>query len=109
MNNSTPIQKLRPQTGVDVGGATVFRILTEDHGAGMRIGVAEFQPGSVDLDLTYDEAVYVLEGELQIESEGAAHALIPGDLLWMPRGRQIVYRAQAPCRILFAIPAAVVA
>jgi ethanolamine utilization protein EutQ len=104
MSNSNPIQKLRPQAGMDVGGATVFRILTEGHGAGMRIGVAEFQPGSIDLDLTYDEAVYVLDGELHIESMGVVHALSPGDLLWMPPGRQIVYPAQAPCRILFAIP-----
>jgi ethanolamine utilization protein EutQ len=105
MPKATKIQKLQRQPGLPFGVTTAYPILSSDFEAGMRIGISESAPGSVDLDLTYDEAIYMLEGEMDIESEGETHALSPGDFLWMPRGRQIVYRMKTACKYLYAIPA----
>jgi ethanolamine utilization protein EutQ (cupin superfamily) len=105
---STPllnrITKLQRQAGIDFGASTVYPLLPGTFGLGFRLGIAEFVAGSVSLDLTYDEAIYVLEGEIEIDGDGTTHKLGPGESLWMPAGRQIVYRAAAPCRFLYAIP-----
>lgn len=100
----TAIRKLERQPGLDFGAATAFPILSADLKAGMRIGISEFVAGSVDLYLPYDEAIYMLEGEIEIDGDGETHALKPREFLWMPKGRKIVYRAKAPCRFLYAIP-----
>jgi ethanolamine utilization protein EutQ (cupin superfamily) len=104
MPKATKIQKLPRQAGLPFGVTTAYPILSRDFEAGMRIGISESAPGALDLDLTYDEAIYMLEGEMDIESEGETHPLKPGDFLWMPRGRQIVYRMKTTCKYLYAIP-----
>jgi ethanolamine utilization protein EutQ (cupin superfamily) len=90
-----------------MGVASVRPLLGRDDEAGMLVGISEFKPGSVDLDLTYDEGVFMLEGEIEIDGDGETHRVAPGEFLWLPRGRKIVYRAAAPCRFLYVIPGSI--
>jgi len=98
------IEKLPRQPGKVTGVATTFPFLTVDQGAAMRVGVSEIAPGEVHLDLPFDEGIFVLDGELEIDGDGATHTLAAGEFLWMPAGRAIVYRASAPARFLYMIP-----
>jgi len=90
--------------GIDFGASVAYPLIPAELNAGLRMGVAEFDRGSVEVDLTYDEAIYVLEGEIEIDGDGETHRLRPGECLWMPAGRKIVYRAPASCKFLYAIP-----
>ena len=101
------IEKLAPKAAIEMGVSSVRPFLGRSDGAGMLAGISTFQPGSVDLDLTYDEGVFMLEGEIEIDSDGETHHVGPGEFLWMPRGRKIVYRAATPCRLLYVIPGSI--
>lgn len=105
MSSISKIEKLPRKPGIESGVSTAFPLLTADHDAGMRVGVAEFSPGTVNMDLTFNEGIFVLEGEIEIDSDGETHAASAGEFLWMPKGRKIVYRAKVPTRFLYMIPA----
>lgn len=105
MAELTGIQKLPRQAGLTFGPSVAYPVLRREQDVGVAVGISEFQPGEVELDLTYDEGVFVLEGELEIVSEGATHRASVGEFLWLPRGRKLIYRARASCRFLYVIPA----
>jgi ethanolamine utilization protein EutQ (cupin superfamily) len=105
MTQPEGFQKIAPQPTFHIGAAAISRILTDDYGARMRIGLTDFEPGTVESELTYDEALYIIEGEISVESDGVIQSLKPGDLLWMRRGRNLIYRADQPCRFIYVIPA----
>ncbi|MDX6311510.1 MAG: hypothetical protein QOF44_974, partial [Streptomyces sp.] len=52
------------------------------------LGVGRLQPGgSTDLHVhSYEEAIYVLEGELAVQINDRAHLLVPGDYAFFPIG-----------------------
>lgn len=104
MSPPARIEKLPRQPGKATGVATAFPFLTVDHGAGMRAGVSEMSTGEVEFDLPFNEGIFMLEGELEIDGDGETHALAAGEFLWMPQGRKIVYRAKSPVRFLYMIP-----
>jgi len=104
MGPISKITKLPRQPGKATGVATAFAFLTADHQAGMRMGITEFAPGEVDFDLPFNEGIFVLEGELEIDGDGKTHVIPAGEFLWMPEGRKIVYRAKVPTRFLYMIP-----
>lgn len=104
MGTISKIEKLPRQPGKATGVATAFPFLTADHEAGMRVGVSEIVPGEVDFDLPFNEGIFVLEGELEIDGDGTTHVIPAGEFLWMPEGRRIVYRAKIPTRFLYMIP-----
>ncbi len=98
------IEKLPRQPGKATGVANAFPFLTVDHGAGMRVGLSEIAPGEVNFDLPFNEGIFVIDGELEIDGDGVTHTVAPGEFLWMPKGRPIVYRAKVPTRFLYMIP-----
>ncbi|MFT3722925.1 MAG: cupin domain-containing protein [Hyphomonadaceae bacterium] len=98
------MQKLPLQPGMVFGPATAFPALKADDGAAIRMGVTEFAVGEYEMDLTYDEGLYILEGEISLEADGETHQLKVGDFLWMPANRRIVYRAKQRCKFLYVIP-----
>lgn len=104
MRNFSKIERLCPQPGLVSGVATAFPFLSAADGAGVRVGVSEFSPGEVAIDLGFDEGIFVLDGEMEIEGDGDKHVLGVGEFLWMPGGREIIYRARTPARILYVIP-----
>lgn len=104
MSKISKIEKLPRQPGKATGVANAFAFLTADHEAGMRAGISEIAPGAVDFELPFDEGIFVVEGELEIDGDGATHVIAAGEFLWMPGGRRIVYRAKTPTRFLYMIP-----
>jgi quercetin dioxygenase-like cupin family protein len=52
------------------------------------LGVGRLQPGgSTDLHVhSYEEAIYVLDGELAVQIDDRAHLLVPGDFAFFPIG-----------------------
>lgn len=104
MSTISKIEKLPRQPGKTTGVATAFAFLTADHQAGMRAGISEIAPGEVDFELPFNEGIFVIDGELEIDGDGKTHVIAPGEFLWMPEGRKIVYRAKVPTRFLYMIP-----
>lgn len=98
------VRKLAPQDPLSFGVSTATPILSSADRAGMMVGVSQFMVGELDVQMSYDEVLYIVEGELQIDSAGESHKLRAGDFIWLPAGSAITYRATAPCHLLYAIP-----
>lgn len=103
---SNRVQKLPRLPGLPFGISTAYPLLPEHLSKTLKFGISEFVPGVVETDLTYDEALYMLEGQVEIEADGETHVLTAGEAIWMPRGRRLAYRASQPCRLLWIIPSA---
>jgi len=102
MSLGSEFLKLSQQPGETHGAATLHRILTRKHGnPPFGIGVTEHTAGVVDLDLNYDEAIYLLDGDLTVVAGSERFVMQPGELLWMPRGRKISYEVEQACRYLY--------
>jgi ethanolamine utilization protein EutQ (cupin superfamily) len=106
MQDLTVVRTLPLQEAIVAGPASTFRYITADDNAGVRVGVTEFAVGEYEMDLTYSEGLYILEGEISLEADGRIHALKAGDFLWMPANRKITYRAKKACKFLYVIPSA---
>lgn len=104
MVDLSKMQTLPFQKGIESGVSTAFPLLALADQAGVRCGVSHLQPGTLDMDLTYDEVLYLLEGQVTLESEGESFPLAVGEALWMPANRHIRYSISAPSKMLYVIP-----
>lgn len=102
MSGKAPIQKLSGHPPVNLGIASIIRILGKPEGAPFGIGTAQFQPGNLESTTAYDEAVFCLSGSLAITSGDQRMELEPGDLVWIPEGTTFVYHVTEACKILYA-------
>jgi uncharacterized protein len=66
-------------------------------------GVWRREPESGPMMLEYDEAAILLEGEVDVESEGSSASIRPGDLLVTPKGFSGTWRARSPVRKFWAV------
>lgn len=101
------IEKLVARPGIAMGVSTVHQLIANEDQAGLLVGISEFVPGSVEVEMTYDEGIFVLEGTIEIDGDAETHFVKSGEFLWIPSGRKIVYRALEHCRFFYVIPGAV--
>jgi uncharacterized cupin superfamily protein len=66
-------------------------------------GVWRRVPETGPMKLESDEAALLLEGEVDVESEGSSESIRPGDLLVTPKGFSGTWRARSPVRKFWAV------
>lgn len=66
-------------------------VVTDRDGSPMGAGFMRFENGSFPWTLNYDEIEYVIAGELEIRVGEASYFGQPGDVLFIPRGAQILF------------------
>ena len=65
-------------------------------------GLARFRDTSFEWNLDYDEVLYVLDGEVEIEHHGGTARGARGDVLLVPRGSRVTYHFRGECIVFFA-------
>ena len=94
--------KLTRQAVISSGLVTIFPLISKATGnPPFGLGVSEHQPGTVNVNLNYDEAIYLLNGDLEVVCGEERHELAPGECLWMPRGAQIQYVVKRECQYIY--------
>lgn len=73
-------------------GRTVGGSLSNTMGAGF----ARWEGAEVSWTVLYDEVIFVIEGELEVTAAGELHRVTPGQMLWIPKGTELVYGGM-PC------------
>lgn len=102
MSAKSGYQILSRQAPRPSGPATVFPILGKAHGnPPFGVGVSEHVAGNLDLFLNYDEAIYLLEGDLTMVAGDERFSVAPGQVLWMPRGQQVSYVSEGGCKYVY--------
>ena len=89
---------LEPVNGMKTIGL-VNVSFSEELGAG--IGV--FEDCSIPWHITYDEVIYILDGQFTLRVGDKIFKGGPGDVLWVPRNTRIVYEAQERVTFFYAV------
>lgn len=86
--------------GLEAARAITAAGSTELGGGWVRMdGSDEF----ADWTLKYDEVLYVVRGELEVESEGTATVASPGEAILIARGTTVTYRAKPDTLVFYAL------
>lgn len=72
-------------------GRTVSTELSETMGAGF----ARWEGAEVEWTVKYDEVIFVITGELIVETREETHVITPGQMLWLSNGTWLKYRGHA--------------
>jgi len=65
-------------------------------------GFMTFDHSKLPWLLNYDEVDYVIEGEFVLEVEGQVFHAKAGDVLYIPKGSQVVFSSPTFCKIFYA-------
>ena len=77
------------------GHAAIGRTVGGGLSATMGAGFARWEGAEVAWTLLYDEVIFVIEGELIVTAADETHHVIPGQMLWIPEGTELVYGGYA--------------
>jgi len=69
----------------------------------LAFGLTVFQDCSMPYVLPYDDALYVLQGELVFRTDEQIYRCGPGDVLWTPTGAKGVFEATGYCKVFYAV------
>jgi ethanolamine utilization protein EutQ len=84
-------------------GAAVQGLVNTSFSPRLGAGIGVFRECAMEWTVTYDEVLFILEGEFQLKThEGTFHAG-PGDTLWIPEGTWLVYIAHQPVTFFYAL------
>ncbi|GAB6154203.1 cupin domain-containing protein [Desulfosporosinus burensis] len=65
-------------------------------------GFMTFDHSRLPWFLNYDEVDYVIEGEFVLEVEGQVFRAQPGDVVYIPKGSQVVFSSPTFCKVFYA-------
>ena len=107
MSGENEYRILSRQDARPTGAATVYPILGKSHGnPPFGVGVSEHVAGTLEAFLNYDEAIFLLEGDLTMVKGDERFSPEPGQVLWMPRGSQVSYVSDGGCKYIYLTSAA---
>ncbi|MCO5387332.1 MAG: cupin domain-containing protein [Desulfosporosinus sp.] len=64
-------------------------------------GFMTFDHSKLPWFLNYDEVDYVIEGEFVLEVEGQVFRAKPGDVVYIPKGSQVVFSSPSFCKVFY--------
>lgn len=65
-------------------------------------GFMTFDHSSFPWFLNYDEVDYIIEGEFVLEVEGKVFRARAGDVVYIPKGSQVVFSSPTFCKVFYA-------
>lgn len=87
----------------DTPGVYLKDITTLEEAPRMGAGVMELKSTSFEWTLTYDEYDYVIEGELEIETDGRVISGKAGDIIYIPAGSHIHFQTPSYTRYAYFV------
>ena len=87
----------------DENGAAVRGLINSGFSSRLGAGIGVFENCAIEWTVSYDEVLFILEGQFRLESDAGIYHAGPGDTLWIPEGTRIVYVADAPVTFFYAV------
>ena len=74
-------------------------------GARLAAGLVTFRDGDFPWTLWYDEVLccHRVEGAFELEVDGVARPMNPGDMAWIPAGTSLTYRVRGEAVLFYAV------
>ncbi|HZK54352.1 MAG TPA: cupin domain-containing protein [Desulfosporosinus sp.] len=70
--------------------------------ANLASGFMTFDHSSLPWFLNYDEVDYIIEGEFVLEVEGKVFRAVAGDVVYIPKGSQVIFSSPTFCKVFYA-------
>ena len=84
-------------------GAAVQGLVNTSFSTRLGAGIGVFRDCSLAWTVTYDEVLFILEGQFRLKTKDGTFHAGPGDTLWIPEGTWLVYEADAPVTFFYAV------
>ena len=84
-------------------GVTLKDVVTLEESPRMGCGLRELDHTSFEWTLTYDEFISVLDGTLEIETDGTVITGNRGDILHIPKGSHVHYQTPTTARYAYFV------
>ena len=89
-----PADREFARIGGPPGTIAVSRDVSVGESESFGASIGTFEHCDMEWTVLYDEYIYILEGQLDLETEEGVFNLTPGDGIWLPNGTWMIYRAQ---------------
>lgn len=85
------------------GSTAIARVIAAPMSRHMGAGIEYLENVTIDWTVTYDEILFIVEGPLTVEFDGAAHVCEAGDIVWLPEGTHLKYVATTRVGYFYAL------
>ncbi len=89
---------------LDEHNATVNALVNVSNSSSMGGGIGIFGAGSnMEWTVTYDEMLFIHEGDFELQVGDVKYQAGPGDTLWIPSGTALIYKAEKDVIFFYAV------
>lgn len=86
------------------GNTTIARLINRSNSDHIGAGIEVLENVSISWTVTYDEVLFIHEGEMTIETNGERWTCRPGDIVWLPNGTTLTYDSSSGrCAYFYAL------
>jgi ethanolamine utilization protein EutQ len=71
--------------------------------AGLGAGIGIFENCAIEWTVTYDEVLFIKDGNFTLRVGGKTYRAGPGDILWIPKDTPLVYEANERVVFFYAV------
>ncbi len=84
-------------------GAAILRLVNCSYSEGLGGGIGTFEDCRIEWTVTYDEILFITEGNFTLRVDDDAYHAGPGDTLWIPKDTAMVYEADENVTFFYAV------
>lgn len=86
------------------GNTKIARVINTANSDHVGAGIEVLENVSITWTVTYDEVLFIHEGEMEIETNGERWSCSRGDIVWLPNGTTLAYDAsKGRCAYFYAL------
>lgn len=86
------------------GNTRIARVINSANSDHIGAGIEVLEKVSIEWTVTYDEVLFIHEGEMTIATGGEHLQCKPGDIVWLPKGTSLAYDAtKGRCAYFYAL------
>lgn len=85
------------------GTTSIARVIDSSLSSTIGGGIEYLEDVTIDWTVTYDEILFILEGNLTVAFDDASHSCQAGDIVWLPAGTHLRYIAKGRAAYFYAL------
>lgn len=84
-------------------GIVTAPVVNRRHSTGMGAGIGVFENCHIEWTVTYDEVLFINDGNFTLRVGDKIYRAGPGDMLWIPKDTALVYEASERVTFFYAV------
>ena len=84
-------------------GQAVLPVVNRSYSRELGAGIGVFESCSIEWTVSYDEVLFIKDGNFTLRVGDKAYRAGPGDILWIPKDTRLVYEAKERVTFFYAV------